>query len=168
MTIAIDVLKRLPEQSGRKLELIEGLALDALGAAQAAQTRLNQQPRLSPQETERLHGVVNAQRDRHLQLTTIVTACVMFVRNLHPRSVIERSDQKLPNGLNGSPLEDVKKPGEDRLVEYREAPHIAGTGAEARPQEATAKPSECIGQCRRSGTAPAAGQGRSKLPRPAR
>jgi hypothetical protein len=48
-----------------------------------------------------------------LQLATLVTSCTMFVRGLNPRAVIERSEQKLPDGLNGGPsrsvLDDVKK-----------------------------------------------------------
>jgi hypothetical protein len=109
MTIPADVAARLPEQSRAKLELIEGLALDALGVATAARTRLNQQPRVSPQEADRLSGVISSHQERHRQLIDIVTACTMFVRNVHPKSVIERAEQKLPDGLNGSILEDVKK-----------------------------------------------------------
>ena len=104
-----DILARLPEGAPReKLLLLDGLAADALDAADSAQGRLNNLGRMHPGSGDanpnvvRLAAIVEVQSDRHQALSVLVANCQRWVRSVPPSVEIEIAAAPLaPSLLEG-------------------------------------------------------------------
>jgi hypothetical protein len=101
-----DILARLPEGAPReKLLLLDGLAADALDAADSAQGRLNNLGRMHPGSGDanpnvvRLAAIVEVQSDRHQALSVLVANCQRWVRSVPPQVEIEIAAAPPPPSL---------------------------------------------------------------------
>ena len=104
--IGPDVLQRLPEGAPReKILLLDGLAADALDAANSAQGRLNNLGRMHPAAGDlnpniaRLGVIVATQSDRHQALSILVGNCQRWVRSVPSHLLIEIAAAPAPPSL---------------------------------------------------------------------
>jgi hypothetical protein len=110
---------RLPEGARAKLLLLEGAALDALDAARSAHERLNGLGQRDDPNRARLANVIETQRERHAELSALVSGARQWLRELPPNAALEAAPPRPVETVTGESLKEALAARRRRIRELR-------------------------------------------------